>query len=238
MKKDCILVLDIDGTLTHSIPLHQQALLEAMRALDLPHLNTDWGSYPHHTDTGILEHALAEHGRQDHLQDRRAQFEQDLDTRFASLLDRHGMREIAGARALTEAASRSRWGVVFATGGIRSVSRRKLDAVDIAWSEDLLVTSSEHASRHELVDSAVQRAMQVHGIEAPLAVVSMGDGIWDLRVAAALGLQFLGVGEAGSAAAQRLLAKGATVLHDLYPAIPALASIDLASAATDGSITQ
>lgn len=45
MKKDCILVLDIDGTLTDSVSMHQEALLGAMQALNLARLNTDWGSY-------------------------------------------------------------------------------------------------------------------------------------------------------------------------------------------------
>ncbi|WP_186030326.1 HAD family hydrolase [Burkholderia gladioli] len=231
MKKDCILVLDIDGTLTDSVSLHQQALLMAMQALRLPRLNTDWGSYPQHTDSGIIEHALAENGEAACTPARRAEFERDLDTHFAALLATHGLREIAGARALTEAAAASRWGVVFATGAILSVSRSKLRSAGIAFTEELLITSSEYAWRQELVAAAVSRARQVHDVPAPLAVTSVGDGVWDLRVANALGLHFVGVGGQDSAAGMRLRALGATVLDDLRGLIPALDSIDLAATA-------
>lgn len=116
MKKDCILVLDIDGTLTDSVPMHQDALLGAMQALGLARLNTDWGSYPHHTDTGIFAHAMAENGVETLSSDKAASFERDLDARFATLLAERGLREVPGARALVLAAAQTRWGVVFATG--------------------------------------------------------------------------------------------------------------------------
>lgn len=224
MKKDCILLLDIDGTLTESVPMHQEALLGAMQALGLARLNTDWGSYPHHTDTGIFVHAMAENGVAALAADKAAGFESDLDTRFAALLAEQGLREVPGARALVLAAAQARWGVMFATGGIRSVSRRKLRAVGIGFAEEMLVTSSEFASRRDLVEAAVSRAMQIHDIPAPLAVISMGDGLWDLRVAEELGLGFVGVGSPDSPSGRLLRAHGARVFDDLLQAVPCLTS--------------
>lgn len=227
MKKDCILVLDIDGTLTDSISMHQEALLGAMQALGLTRLNTDWGSYPHHTDTGIFAHALAENGVEASSSDVAASFERDLDNRFAMLLAERGLREVPGARALVLAAAQTRWGVVFATGGIRSVSRRKLRAVKIDFAEEVLISSSEHASRRNLVEAAVNRAMQVYDISNPRAVTSVGDGLWDLRVAGELGLGFVGVGGPDSRSVHALRAQGATVFSDLHEAIPHVISPDI-----------
>ncbi|MBY4726486.1 MULTISPECIES: hypothetical protein [Burkholderia] len=36
--------MDIDGTLTDSVAMHQSAFLAALLALNLPAVDTDWGS--------------------------------------------------------------------------------------------------------------------------------------------------------------------------------------------------
>ncbi|MDF3832135.1 haloacid dehalogenase-like hydrolase [Cupriavidus basilensis] len=218
MKKDRILVLDIDGTLSDSVGLHQSAFLAAMTALGLPDLDTDWGSYPHHTDTGILAHALAAGGRAQMLPHEQALFEQDLDQHFVSRLSERGLVEIRGARAFVEAAGNTGWAVVYATGGIRSVSRRKLQAIGIAYAEPTLMTASEHASRTDLVAAAIERAKQYYGIAEPRDVDSVGDGRWDLEVAGRLGIGFIGVGS--PPAADVLTSRGATVFPDLARAMP------------------
>lgn len=227
MKRDCILVLDIDGTLTDSVPMHQEALLGAMKALDLARLNTDWSSYPHHTDTGIFAHAMAENGVEAFSPDQVTRFEGDLDARFAKLLAERGLREVPGARALVLAAAQTRWGVVFATGGIRAASQRKLRAVGIDFAEELLITSSEYASRRKLVEAAVSCAMHVYGIQSPQAVTSIGDGLWDLRVAEELRLGFVGVGSSNSLSGSMLRAQGATVFNDLHQLVPYLTSPEI-----------
>jgi phosphoglycolate phosphatase-like HAD superfamily hydrolase len=163
-EKDSILVLDVDGTLTDSVRIHQRALLGAMESLEFEDLNTDWGSYPHHTDTGILIHAHAEHGRALPQPHDLARFEHEIDERFTALLNAHGLAEIPGARAFVEAAHRSRWGVVFATGGIRQVSHRKLRSVAIDYTDAMLITASEYSSREQLVAEAIKRAQVGYGI--------------------------------------------------------------------------
>lgn len=213
MAKDSILILDIDGTLTDSVALHQAAFLGAMRALALPRLDTDWAAYPQHTDLGILAHALRANGLPALTPAVQAAFEADLGQRFARALAASTLHEIPGARALVTALANTRWGVVFATGGVRAVSGPKLDAVGIGWSPDVLVTSSEQGDRVALVAAALACARRHYGIAQPRAVVSIGDGRWDLEAAQALGLRFLGIGQ--GAAAQALRAQGATVHADL-----------------------
>lgn len=215
-----ILVLDIDGTLTDSVPMHQAAFLAAMLALSLPGLDTNWGNYPHHTDTGILAHALDTGGRAPLPPAALRAFEDDIDRHFALALTQHGLREIAGARAFVREAAAAGWGVVFATGGVRRVSQRKLQAVDIPYEEAMLVTASEHASRTDLVAQAVARARQRYDLAAPRRILSVGDGRWDLEVAQHLGLEFIGVGKPPQA--DVLVARGATVFADLREALAVL----------------
>lgn len=219
--KQRIVVLDIDGTLTDSIALHQHAFGAAMAALGLPSLNTDWSSYPSHTDIGIYQHALQENGRP---LDAHAQhvFEADVEHRFMTLLANTPVHEIRGATDFLAALDRTDWAVVFATGGIRGVSGKKLDALGVAYDASMLVTSSEYAARDELVAAAIMRAKQKYALATPLAVVSVGDGRWDLEVAATLGVDFLGVGAGTSA--HWLRAQGATVIPDLTGGLEALSS--------------
>ncbi len=237
MKKH-ILVLDIDGTLTDTVALHQRAFLGAMQALALPALDTDWGAYPHHTDTGILRHALACNGRPAPSAALLAAFEQDLARRFrAEMSDAPKpvapkpaapkpatpIHEIPGAADFVRWLEGSDWAVVFATGGVRAVSGLKLEAVGIPYAAQALFTASEEPARDALVARAVAWARLTYPDTREGVVVSMGDGRWDLDVAQQLGLRFLGVG--ATLQAQALAARGATVLPDLTAAARALATL-------------
>ena len=227
MKKH-ILVLDIDGTLTDTVALHQRAFLGAMQALALPTLDTDWGAYPHHTDTGILRHALACNGRPAPSAALLAAFEQDLARRFraemsAAPTPAAPIHEIPGAADFVRWLEGSDWAVVFATGGVRAVSGLKLEAVGIPYAAQALFTASEEPARDALVARAVAWARLTYPDTREGVVVSMGDGRWDLDVAQQLGLRFLGVG--ATLQAQALAARGATVLPDLTAAARALATL-------------
>ncbi|WP_193101342.1 HAD family hydrolase [Burkholderia sp. Z1] len=222
MKAEHILVLDIDGTLTDSVAMHQSAFLAAMLALRLPALDTDWGRYPHHTDTGILAHALSSNGWSPMSASGVASFEQDVDRHFVDALSRQELREIPGAGMFVREAMASGWGIVFATGGVRRVSERKLQAVGIPFDDDLLVTASQYPSRTDLVAAAVERARRHYCVGSACRTVSVGDGRWDHEVAQYLGLEFIGVGTPPKA--DVLTARGAIVFPDLEQALPFLLS--------------
>jgi beta-phosphoglucomutase-like phosphatase (HAD superfamily) len=163
--KTCILVLDIDGALTDSVAMHQEAFLQA---LGIPRLDTRWGSYQRRTDTGILTEAVARADLPRKSPQQVSDFEADLAERFLRLLRTSTLREIKGARKLTEHTAQSKWGVLYATGGMRGVSRAKLEAVGIPYSEETLITSSEYENRTELVASAIQRAKEVYHVAEPM----------------------------------------------------------------------
>jgi phosphoglycolate phosphatase-like HAD superfamily hydrolase len=107
-------------------------------------------------------------------------------------------------------------------GGLRKMSRRKLTAIGVKFAEDLLMTASEYVTREELVVQAIEAA-RIHYAFTPGRVVSIGDGIWDLKTAAALGLHFLGVGTGPKA--EILASAGATVVSDFRDRAAATASL-------------
>ncbi|WP_342754542.1 HAD family hydrolase [Pantoea sp. MBD-2R] len=206
---DSIIVLDIDGTLTDSVPAHQHAFEQALRFFPFQALSTDWGRYTHHSDSGIFYEAW-----------QKANFvgEPDLATleeaylkAYPQALKRYPVSAIPGAAEFIATLSES-WGIVFATGSLRSGALHKLGVLGIDADEVVLVTSSEFASREELVKQAVGQGCRKFGIKAPRRVVSIGDGIWDLKTANNLGYEFLGIGEGEKAA--HLSASGAEVYPD------------------------
>ncbi|WP_216856638.1 HAD family hydrolase [Acidisphaera sp. S103] len=202
-------ILDIDGTLTDTVALHQAALEDAMRSFSFPALDTDWAGYRHHTDSGIFAEAWERAGWGSPAEADRRRLEDRFNQAFAALLPSHPIREIPGAAAFVELLRREGWRVSFATGGLREASCIKLQATGIPYTERLLATASEHLSREEIVSAAIHAAALDSTGSLP---VSVGDGLWDLLTAHALGVSFLGVGM--GAKAQLLADRGATVVRD------------------------
>lgn len=219
--KTSILVLDIDGTLSDSIPIHQEVFAGAIQALGFTKLDTNWGVYSQHTDIGIVEEAVARENELSAKKHDLSAFEADLTDRFFSLLKFKKIEEIKGAKAFVEAAYRSEWGVVFATGGIRGVSGEKLKAIGISYDDEMLITSSEWANRTQLVAAAIAKAKEYYDVPNPKSVLSLGDGRWDWEVANQLNIRFLGVGTSSSADILKDL--GARVIPDLSNAESILA---------------
>ena len=106
--------------------------------------------------------------------------------------------EINGARKFLNAVS-DQWIAVYATGSLAYGARQKLSVLDISDAEQVVVTASEFSTREELVERAVQRGCDLHGIGQPQRVLCLGDGIWDLKTAWHLGYDFLGIGTGAKA---------------------------------------
>lgn len=102
-------VLDIDGTLTDTVALHQAAMLCAMESFCFPNLNRDWSTYRHHTDTGIFEEAWRRAGWMAPSHADRLGFARSFETAFEALLGRHPIREIPGARSFVQALRDQGW---------------------------------------------------------------------------------------------------------------------------------
>ena len=75
-----------------------------------------------------------------------------------------------------------------------------------AYAEDGL-------SREDILKAAVSRSLEQHGVSCFERIVSIGDGLWDVRTAGRLNFAFLGIGCGESAT--RLEQGGAThVIED------------------------
>lgn len=215
MQKSGIVVFDIDGTLTDSVGIHQEAFLEAMESFEFPALRTDWTTYRHHSDRGIFEEAWAEAGfggiaPVELLEER-------LLPLFEAAVARRPIpeiKEIDGAADMLSGLARTKWAVGFATGSLAGPTMAKLEALGIDASAEVVVTASEFADRDDIVGAAISRVGVRHGLDTSVPIISVGDGLWDLKTARALGLRFLGIGAGAKGKALREAEDGVPVFDD------------------------
>ncbi|MFT4191315.1 MAG: HAD hydrolase-like protein [Comamonas sp.] len=206
---DSIIVLDIDGTVTDSVRPHQIAFEKAIQSFDFPELSTEWGKYKHHSDSGILREAWEKArfpGQPDLLK-----LEKNYKIAYDGVKESFSIKEIAGARTFI-ARMQGAWNIVFATGSLRYGAEHKLSILGLDVNDLILVTASEFSTREELVREAVLQGCAQAKIKSPRRVISIGDGVWDLKTAQNLGYEFVGMGQ-GTKAAQ-LSALNAPVYAD------------------------
>lgn len=208
MTVQTLVVFDIDGTLVDSVAVHQAALASAIEATDLTYRDTVWSNYANHTDSGVFCEAYEKsHGRAPDSAQCRL-FESSFAARYEERVAAVTPREIPGARHLLERLDSSgQWRVAFATGSYRGAAEHKLRLIGIRPECRILVTATDYRTRREIVARVVQLSRDQFLPAAQPRVVSVGDGPWDAKTAAELGIAFIGVGH--GAAAQRLNELGA-----------------------------
>jgi phosphoglycolate phosphatase-like HAD superfamily hydrolase len=181
-------VFDIDGTLTHTAGVTDTLFMRAVSdVLGVDSVSGDWSSYPHVTDSGILDHLFAEHrGRNPQEHEIRS-----IRTRYIELLRAECPMadEISGAtRALREIGAASDWRVAIATGNWFEPACHKLTICGIPFAGIPMATADDSNDRREILSMAIDRA------GSSTRVVYLGDRPWDAAAAAALSVGFVAVG--------------------------------------------
>jgi phosphoglycolate phosphatase-like HAD superfamily hydrolase len=204
-----LVVFDIDGTLTRTDEIDEVCYVRAFEEeLGWTGISTDWAAYPSCTDAAIALEIFACHGGRPpvggEIERVRRRFLSLLEAALAEGPDL--FTEIPGAgEALQRLRSDSRFRVALATGAWEASARLKLRAAGLEVDGIPLATSDDHPDREEIVRHAIARAEAGNG---PFeCIVSVGDGVWDVRTARALGIGFVGIGSGERA--ERLRREGA-----------------------------
>jgi phosphoglycolate phosphatase-like HAD superfamily hydrolase len=116
---------------------------------------------------------------------------------------------IPGAADLLAGTGSAGWDAVIATGGWSRSARLKLAAAGLP-GESLLASSDDSVDRLEIFRLAHQRAVERRGWDYARTVL-VGDGAWDVRVAASLGWPFAGVARGERAESLRRAGASAVV---------------------------
>ena len=205
-------IFDIDGTLTDTNAVDDECFLEAVAAeFALELADVDWSDAPHVTDASIARWLVERHC--DRAPDD-AEIER-LVHRFVGSLERELARTpdrfapIAGARNAFTALLSDGWDIALATGGWEPSARLKLKASGLHVPDMVLACANDAITREEIVRLARNRAAAIRSGSYD-RVVSIGDGVWDVRTAANLELPFIGIATGEREA--KLRAAGASVV--------------------------
>ena len=204
-------VFDIDGTLTQTNEVDDECYLRAICEVLGLDVSPDWADAPHVTDSALASWICERYGGRPLRQGETAEILSRLIEHLQAALREqpHRFAPIAGASDVFTRLRTRGWDSVMATGAWEPSARLKLRAIGLDTDGTALTTSSDAATRIEILELAVRRTAQDHS-----RVVSIGDGAWDVEAARRLGWPFIGIGT--GARAERLRNAGArVVLADL-----------------------
>lgn len=195
MIKKNLVVFDIDGTLTDSVLIHQEAFIKSLLKLGVPKQNPEkqprLNSFKHHTDSFIAK-ALFEQYTDipfDHL------LLQKFESELYQYIQKSQINEIKGAiNFINYLTSETNYGICFATGSLYRPAVHKLNAIGIQFNETLLVASDNIGDRESIINQAIHQAKVFYDQTHFNHIISIGDGIWDLKAAKNLNLDFIGIG--------------------------------------------
>jgi phosphoglycolate phosphatase-like HAD superfamily hydrolase len=218
--KNSLLIFDIDGTLTESETSHIDSFVSGMADLgiDVPLTNPE--IYPHVTDSAISKF---------HFEKSRGVIPNEIDMQdieqrvMAHYMDKPTANQVSGASNFLKFVTDNNIPYCFATGSFYSLAIEKLNKVNINYDVNLLATAKDGDSREEILYSGIARAKSRFNVADEPTIVSFGDGIWDLKTAKNMDLNFVGIGHK----INYLKSKGAEHCFENFSSITCQQIVDL-----------
>ncbi len=190
--KNLLFVFDIDGTLIDSARSYAHVLVNAFRRMGIEQVDTDFDNYLHHTDSYALRYNYENNFD---VPFHESLFE-ELDRQLGNEIAKHAVAaEVAGARSFINTLRKTKTPFAFATGAFPAPTHYKMKKANIWYSDELLVTSINHITRETMVSEAIEKAKDHFKTSGEKAIISVGDGLWDLQTANNLGIDFIGIGQ-------------------------------------------
>jgi len=187
-----LIVFDIDDTLTKSEFQHQLAYVNTMKEFGITEINKNWASYLHHTDSYILK----ENYEKNLNRSFEFSFIDDFEKRMTELiLKLESVSAINGAQEIINIFNADHnYALAFATGSLLEPAFVKLDQAGINYDKRLVVGYNQIFDRESIVSEAIEKAKTLYEVEAFDNIISVGDGLWDLKTARNLDVHFMGIG--------------------------------------------
>lgn len=189
-------IFDIDGTLTESNEIDDACFVQAFQDnFGIQGIGTNWLDYRYQTDSGLALEICRAHLNRDPCEVEIRQ----LRTRFVELLSAavnsgQIIREVHGATGvLNWLRGQIRWKAAIATGGWCEPARFKLATAGLPVGGLPWANSGDAVDRLDIIRIAIDRAKESYGRAAFERIVYVGDAVWDVRAAKALGIDFLGL---------------------------------------------
>jgi phosphoglycolate phosphatase-like HAD superfamily hydrolase len=192
-----LVIFDIDGTLTQTSHVDEICFTRAFAdAHGVEVISDHWIGCPHVSDSGVTQHLFQYYfGRDPHDHESIA-----IKQRLVDLLEEHHLidqsyfAEIPRAAETFNQLVESRgWAKAIATGCWQPSAEMKLRVASINYQGVPGGFAEDGVARESIVGAAISRSRVNYRREDFDRIVSIGDGVWDVRTAARLGLPFVGV---------------------------------------------
>jgi phosphoglycolate phosphatase-like HAD superfamily hydrolase len=184
------IMFDVDGTLVDSYDLDSVCFIEAVKEVTGISVNSNWSTYRHITDSGILKEILGPRDTEEvHAIEKevKCSFLKKLELSIAD----HPVQEISGASSfISSLKAKTDIVISIATGGWYESAMLKLMSAGLDISSIPLASSNDRVSRVEIMKHAELQA--THGKNIPCTY--FGDGRWDKEACKQLGYNFVLVG--------------------------------------------
>jgi len=202
-----LVIFDIDGTLTQTSRVDEICFARAFNDTHGFDVDADhWIDCPHVSDSGVTQHLFQQYfGRdpQDHESNA-------IKQRMVDLLEEHHQIDQSyfdeiprAAETFNQFVESRGWMKALATGCWQVSAEMKLRAANIRYEGVPGGFAEDGIPRESIVGAAITRSRACYQREQFERIVSVGDGVWDVRTAARLGLAFVGVGSGARADALR-----------------------------------
>ncbi|MEQ9299785.1 MAG: HAD hydrolase-like protein [Cyclobacteriaceae bacterium] len=188
-----LVIFDIDGTIVDSVSADDQCFIQSFEDLHNIDLSqSDWHDFRHVTDSGLTIEIFETHFGRKPLDEE----VQELKDYFYKLLTQRSndITEIRGAKnTLTSFIDNPKISIAFATGGWRETALLKLSTIGFELGDLILTSANEHFDRSEITKLAIDTSLQVENLDSFETITYIGDGLWDLKTAQRLGINFIGI---------------------------------------------
>ncbi|MBK6901883.1 MAG: HAD family hydrolase [Saprospirales bacterium] len=190
-----LILFDVDGTLIHSNRNDSLSFAETYEELyGKPFPTIDWHTYPHVTDTAILQSVLEEHFQRGCNAEEIDLFQDHYIARMQSKRERDASPycEVPFAReAMERLLEDPRFCVGIATGGWERTALFKLQYLSFPVDRIPLAGADGKHNREAILEDAIQRSRELHPQIS--RIVYIGDAIWDVRTTRSMNLSFVGI---------------------------------------------
>ncbi len=190
-----LVVFDIDGTLIkYHRKMNDRAYVNAIKDVFGITIKDNWSEYHSSTDSGILNEIIEKNLGRSCMPVDITEFKKSM----ALWLDREYGREpfesmIGAKECLKKLSNTPDWFTAIATGNWRVSGQYKLRSAGLDCRNMPLATAEDGLMRGIIMKSALHKSMKKSRVKKFKKIVYVGDWIWDVKAADALGWEFIGI---------------------------------------------